>query len=157
MGSFDPKTHALFCSPCCVCAKSPQSCLLPDSLRPHRLEPTGLLWPWNSPVKNTGVGCRDLFKGIILTQGLNLHLLHCRQILYHWVIREAPFTMLTAQQTSPHDELQRTELWRSHYSTQILPWQNFAKVGSGCSTVVSLAQTLSVGLTLMKWRLTFML
>ena len=32
--------------------------------------------------KNTGVGCHALLQGIFLTQGLNLGLLHCRQILY---------------------------------------------------------------------------
>ena len=32
--------------------------------------------------KNTRVGCRALLQGIFLTQGLNLHLLDCRQILY---------------------------------------------------------------------------
>ena len=30
-----------------------------------------------------------LIQGIFLTQGSNLRLLHCRQILYHWAIREA--------------------------------------------------------------------
>ena len=30
-----------------------------------------------------GVGCCFLLQGIFLTQGLNPHLLHCRQILYH--------------------------------------------------------------------------
>ena len=39
--------------------------------------------PWDSPVKNPGVGCLSLLKGIFLTQGLNPGLLHCRQILYH--------------------------------------------------------------------------
>ena len=34
------------------------------------------------PGKNTGVGCHFLLQGIFLTQGLNLCLLHCRQILY---------------------------------------------------------------------------
>ena len=29
-----------------------------NSLRPHRLQPTKLLCPWDSPGKNTGVGCR---------------------------------------------------------------------------------------------------
>ena len=29
-------------------------------------------------------------RGSSLTQGLNLPLLHCRQILYHWATREAP-------------------------------------------------------------------
>ena len=42
-----------------------------------------LLCPWNSPVKNIGVGGHLLFQGISLTQGLNPGLLHCRQILYH--------------------------------------------------------------------------
>ena len=57
-------------------AKSLQSCsTLCDSPR--------LLCPWNSPGKNTGVGCHALLQGIFLTQGLNPGFLHCRQILYH--------------------------------------------------------------------------
>ena len=40
-----------------------------------------LLCPWNSPGKNTGVGCHSLLQGIFPTQGRNLGLLHCRQIL----------------------------------------------------------------------------
>ena len=31
---------------------------------------------------NTGVGCHALLQGIFPTQGSNLRLLHCRQILY---------------------------------------------------------------------------
>ena len=31
--------------------------------RPHRLEPAGLLCPWDSPGKNTGVGCHFLLQG----------------------------------------------------------------------------------------------
>ena len=49
--------------------------------------------PWDSPGKNAGVGCRDLFQGIFLTQGSNpgpLWLLQCRHFLYHWATREAP-------------------------------------------------------------------
>ena len=37
---------------------------------------------WNSPGKNTGVGCHFLLQGIFPTQGLKLGLLHCRQTLY---------------------------------------------------------------------------
>ena len=44
-------------------------------LRPHGLAPR-LLCPWDSPGKNTGVGCHFLLQGIFLTQGSNLHLLH---------------------------------------------------------------------------------
>ena len=42
---------------------------------------TRLRCPWDSPGKNTGVGCYFLFQGIFLTQELNLGLLHCRKIL----------------------------------------------------------------------------
>ena len=35
----------------------------------------------DSPGKNTGVGCHSLLQGIFPTQGSNLGLLHCRQIL----------------------------------------------------------------------------
>ena len=41
-----------------------------------------VLCPWDSPGKNTGVGCHFLLQGIFPTQGLNPGLLHCRQILY---------------------------------------------------------------------------
>ena len=40
--------------------------------------------PWDSPGKNTGVGCPALMQGIFLTQGLNLELPHSREILYRW-------------------------------------------------------------------------
>ena len=54
-----------------------------NSLRPHGLYPARLLWSWNSPGKNTGVGIHSLLQGIFLTQGSKLGILHCRQILYH--------------------------------------------------------------------------
>ena len=54
--------------------------VVPDSLRPHVLQPARLLCPWNSPGKNTGVGCHAVLQGIFLNQGLNPHLLH----LLHW-------------------------------------------------------------------------
>ena len=53
-----------------------------DSLRPHGLQPTTLLRPWDFPGKNTGVGCHFLLQGIFPTQGLNPGLPHCRQTLY---------------------------------------------------------------------------
>ena len=46
-------------------------CSLPDSS-----------CPWDSPGKNTGVGCHFLLQGSFPTQGLNPGPLHCRQILY---------------------------------------------------------------------------
>ena len=69
-----------------LCAKSLQSY---PTVQPHGLQPASLLCPWDSPGKNTGVGCHALFKGtfhprdqmIFPTQRSNLGLPHCRQIL----------------------------------------------------------------------------
>ena len=52
----------------------PTLCYLMD------LQPTGLLCPWYSPVKNTGMGCHALLQEIFQTQGLNPYLLR----LLYW-------------------------------------------------------------------------
>ena len=39
-----------------------------------------LLCPWNSPSKNTGVGCHALLQGIFMTQGWN----QCLLCLQYW-------------------------------------------------------------------------
>ena len=44
--------------------------------------PQTVAHPWNSPGKNTGVDCHFLLQRIFPTQGSNLGLLYCRQILY---------------------------------------------------------------------------
>ena len=54
-----------------------------NSLWSHGLQPARLHWPCNSPGKNTGVVCHSFLQGIFQTQGSNMGLLHCRQILYH--------------------------------------------------------------------------
>ena len=53
-----------------------------DSLRPYGLLPARLLCPWDSPDKNTGVGCHAFLQGIFPTQGLNPRFLLGRWILY---------------------------------------------------------------------------
>ena len=45
-----------------------------------------LVCPWDSPGKNTGMGCHALLKGIFLTQGSNPHLLY----LPHWQMGSLP-------------------------------------------------------------------
>ena len=67
----------------CMCAQLLQPCS--TFCDPHGLQPTRVLCPWDSPGKNTGVGCRSLLQGIFPTQGWNLcllYLLHRRWILY---------------------------------------------------------------------------
>ena len=60
-----------------------QSCLTLCSLW---TVPTRLLYPWDSPGKNTGMGCHALLQGIFLTQGLNPHLVR----LLHWQAGSLP-------------------------------------------------------------------
>ena len=45
-------------SACCCQVSS----VVSDSVRPHGLQPTRLRRPWDSPGKNTGVGCRFLLQ-----------------------------------------------------------------------------------------------
>ena len=62
----------------------PQLCL--TLCEPQGLEPTRLLCPWDTPGKNTGVGCRSLLQGIFLTQGFNPRVLYPlldKLVLYH--------------------------------------------------------------------------
>ena len=47
-------------------AKSLQSCL--TLMQPYGPQPARLLSPWDSPGKNTGVGCYVLLQGIFPTQ-----------------------------------------------------------------------------------------
>ena len=61
-----------------VCA---QSC---QTLQRFGLQPARLRCPWDSPGKNSGVGCHFLLQGILPTQGSNPRLLHLlrRQVDY---------------------------------------------------------------------------
>ena len=65
--------------------------VMSNSLWSHGLSPTRLLCPWDSPGKNTGVGCHFLLQGIFLTEGSNQG--GCSPALqadffYHWAIRK---------------------------------------------------------------------
>ena len=51
----------------------PMDCSLPGSC------------PWDFLGNSTGVDCHFLLQGIFLTQGLNLGLSHCRQMLYRLI------------------------------------------------------------------------
>ena len=53
--------------------------VISDSLQSYGLQPTRLLCPWDSPGKNSGVGCRALLQGM---EGSNPGLPYCRRVLY---------------------------------------------------------------------------
>ena len=63
---------------------SMHACML--SLFSHAQLFDQLLCPWDSPGKNTGVGCHALLQGIFPTQGLNPYLLCLR----HWQAGSLP-------------------------------------------------------------------
>ena len=70
--------------------------VMSDSLWSHGLQPTRLLWSWDSSGKNTGVGCHFLLQGILPTQGLNSGLRHCRWILYRLSHQGSPIMTLNS-------------------------------------------------------------
>ena len=82
-------THILgpACLSTCILACSVIS-VMSNSVLPHELKPARLLCPWNSPGKNTGVGCHSLLQGIFLTQGSNPDLLG----LLHWQAGSLPLS-----------------------------------------------------------------
>ena len=57
-----------FCSPVTLSLRGsllllpPSRSVVSDSVRPHRRQPTRLRPPWDSPGKNTGVGCHFLLQ-----------------------------------------------------------------------------------------------
>ena len=70
-----------------------------DSVRPHRRQPTRLPSPWDSPGKNTGVGCHFI--------------LQCMKVkvksLSHVQLLATPWT--AAYQAPPSMGLSRQEYW----------------------------------------------
>ena len=47
---------------CCCCCCCSVASVVSNSVRPHRRQPTRLPHPWDSPGKNTGVGCHFLLQ-----------------------------------------------------------------------------------------------
>ena len=70
------------------------------------LWPRGLYNPWNSPCQNTPVGSRSLLQGIFPTQGLNVGLQNCRQILYQLSPEHSIFS-----KTCPPEKLSYQSHW----------------------------------------------
>ena len=93
-----------------------------DSLRPHRRQPTRLPSPWDSPGKNTGVGCHFL--------------LRCMKVksLSHVQLLVTPWT--AAYQAPPSMGFSRREYWSGlplpslikHPSVQFSSVQSLSRV-----------------------------
>ena len=71
-----------------VCCAVLSHSVVSDCLRPHGLQPARLPCPWDSPGKNTGLGCHALLQGIFPTQRFNpklLSVLDFRQIFFFFL------------------------------------------------------------------------
>ena len=72
-----------------------------DSVQPHRRQPTSLPRPWDSPGKNTGVGCHFLLQCVkVKVKGKALS--HARLFATPWT---------AAYQAPPSMGLSRQEYW----------------------------------------------
>ena len=74
-----------------------------QSLQPYGLQTPRPLCPWDSPGKDTEVGCHALLQGIFPTQELNpslLHLPHCTWILYPLSHLGSPISAISSVQFS---------------------------------------------------------
>ena len=76
-----------------------------------------LLCPWNSPSKNTGVGCQFLLQGIFPTQELNPHLL----CLLHWQVGSLPLV--------PPEKFPWKELVVSYWSSVLVEVLHLGVIG----------------------------
>ena len=82
---------------CCCCFAS----VVSDSVRPHRWQPTRLRHPWDSPGKNSGVGCHFL--------------LQCMKVKSESEVAQSSLTLATpwtaAYQAPPPMGFSRQEYW----------------------------------------------
>ena len=85
---------------CCCCCCYVAS-VVSDSVRPQRWQPTRLCLPWDSPSKNTGVGCHFL--------------LHCVKVKSKSEVAQSRLTLCdpwtAAYQAPPSMGFSRQEYW----------------------------------------------
>ena len=63
---------------------------MPDSVRPHRLQPTRLARPWDSPGKNAGVGCHFLLQCMKVKSESEVDLVTKQQIFLLASFKDVP-------------------------------------------------------------------
>ena len=128
-----------------------------NSGRPHGPEPASLLCPWDSPSKNTSVGCHALVQGIFAIQGSNPGLLHCTCIFfYHLIHQGSPlyihtctsitYTYTHIYSAPTHNEVETSSprpLWRKRERAYLL-LQSQSKSFLGGRRELSLFQNVSI-------------
>ena len=116
-----------------------------DSVRPHRRQPTRLPRPWDSPGKNTGVGCHFL--------------LQCMKVKSESEVAQSCLTLATpwtaAFQAPPPMGFSRQEYWSGVPLVNVNPWKRGQTWGTGLTGAQQsdeeLASNLSVTRSLKTW------
>ena len=96
----DASTSEPLGKPCYYCCYWVTS-VVSDSVRPHRQQPTRLPRPWDSPGKNTGVGCHFLLQRMKVKSE--------SELVQSCLTLKTPWT--TAHQTPPSMGFSRQEYW----------------------------------------------
>ena len=116
--------HVLKVHPCGMHACSVTS-VTSESLGPQGLYPARLLYPQDSPGKNTGVGCHALLQGTFPTQGSNMRLLG----LLYWQAGSLPYCRVERVCTPiiklKNKQTKKTDIgipWQSTGSDTELSW-----------------------------------
>ena len=96
-----------------------------DSVRPHRQQPTRLHRPWDSPGKNTGVGCHFL--------------LQCMKVKSESEVAQSCLTLVTpwtaAYQAPPSMGFSRQEYWNGvPLPSPLYTLHTLKSTNSNCST-----------------------
>ena len=103
------------CDTVCMHACSVAS-VASDSVRTYGLQPVRLLYPWDSPGKDTGMGCHFLLQEIFPIQGSNPHLL----CLLHW--QAGSLALLPhGKRKIKRKRTHKASQWQSLESTVCLP------------------------------------
>ena len=111
------KENEKYSLPCI--SESVSHSVMSESLQPHGLQPGWFFCSWDSAGMNTGGGSHSLLQRIFPTQGSNLGIPYCKQILYHLSHQGSPIqsmcvlcsvTLVTSDSLSPHG-LQPTQLF----------------------------------------------
>ena len=78
---------------CCCCCCQVVS-VVSDSVRPHRRQPTRLPCPWDSPGKNTGVGCHFLLQCMKVKSDIHYYVFNRQLVGSHCILQGAQLSAL---------------------------------------------------------------
>ena len=92
-----------------------------DTVQPHRRQPTGLLCPWDSPGKSTGVGCHFLLQ--------RMHACYVASVVSNsmWLYGQQPTRLLW-----PRDSLGKSAGGGYHFLLQLLTIRTYNLDGKWC-------------------------